>query len=665
MGRSQDRATNGHAASGHATNGRMANNEYPSRFTPGRLKRGLRRAQVQPRGRPLLWLAGLLVIYLIGPIAFFFVRLVPAGVVFDQPQLFSALENSLVTASISTGLIALFGVPLAYLLAHARSRVAALVGLAIQLPLALPPLVSGILLIYVVGPYTALGRVFGGRLTDSLAGIVAAQIFVAAPFLIVAARSAFAAVDPALVAVAATLGHNGLSRFLRVSLPVAAPGIRAGLLLSWLRAFGEFGATVILAYHPYTLPVYTFAQFSSTGLTATQAPVALALIAAFGVLVLANLRMPRWRAQSIDRPKPAPPYRHQAPMLAFDLTAHLATFSLHIQHAAHSRHLALLGASGAGKSLTLQLLAGVAQPDYGHIQCGAQPLTHLAPEQRAIGYVPQHSSLLPGLNVWQQVNFGVGADPGVASYWLARLRLDGLEARYPEQLSGGQQRRVALARALARNPRILLLDEPFSALDAPVRDGLRRELRALQQEVGLTTVLVTHDPEEAALLADEVLVLDAGRVLQAGSRAAVFTRPNSPTVARLLGIRNHHSGQVTGAGRIVTAGIELRVAAQKFAPGTPVAWCLRAEQVQLTDKGAYAATVVDIVDLGASWEAIVRLAKGLELSLRTLHAEGLAPGAPCRLELPPEAISVWPIAPEPTRAVRGPSKPDHPLRSGP
>jgi molybdate transport system permease protein len=551
------------------------------------------------------------------------------------------LAVSVATASLSVAIIALLGIPLAYLLAHARSRVSHLIGIAVQLPLALPPLVSGILLIYIVGPYTELGSLLGSRLTDSLAGIVLAQTFVAAPFLIVSARSAFAAIDPALPAVAATLGHGGLSRFFRVSLPSALPGIQAGLLLSWLRAFGEFGATVILAYHPYSLPVYTFVQFSSTGLPATRAPVTVALLAAFAVLILANLRPSQRRRRAVDRPDPTPPYTQQAPMLAFDLNVHLEKFSLKIKHTAKSRHLALLGPSGAGKSLTLQSLAGLIHLDRGDILCGKQKLAQLPPERRAIGYVPQHSSLLPGLNVWQQINFGIGADPGVAAYWLERLHLDGLENRYPDQLSGGQQRRVALARALAHGPRILLLDEPFSALDAPVRDGLRRELRRLQQEVGLTTVLVTHDPEEAALLAEEVMVLDAGKVLQAGARSMVFSRPNSPHVARLLGIRNMRSGHFIGPGRIESAGSELRVADRKLAKGTPILWCLRPEHVRLTPDGPYAGTVVDIVDLGASYEAVVRLAGGLELTLRTVGAHGIAPGSRCRLDLPPEAISVW------------------------
>src|SRR5208283_5377263 len=143
---------------------------------------------------------------------------------------------------------------------------------------AMPPLAGGILLLFLVGPYTPLGRLTGGALTDSFTGVVLAQTFVAAPFLIVAARSAFAAVDPSLEGVAATLGHRPWARFWRVSLPVAWPGIRPGLFLAWVRAFGEFGATAMVAYHPYSLPVFTYVQFGSTGLADTLAPVSLAAV---------------------------------------------------------------------------------------------------------------------------------------------------------------------------------------------------------------------------------------------------------------------------------------------------------------------------------------------------------------------------------------------------
>ena len=158
--------------------------------------------------------------------------------------------------------------------------------------------------------------------------------------------------------------------------------------------------------------------------------------------------------------------------------------------------------------------------------------------------------MFPGRTAWQQVLFAAGADPALAAWWLRTLRLDGLEGRLPGELSGGQRQRVALARALAFQPRLVLLDEPFSALDAPVREELRRELRRLQRDAGLSTVIVTHDAEEAALLADEIIVIGEGGLLQAGPRAEVFSRPASPQVARLLGIPNLIHGTVAEPGVI-------------------------------------------------------------------------------------------------------------------
>ena len=179
---------------------------------------------------PLLWLGGLIVVYLGYPLAAFAVRFVTSpqrG--FHVPGLFPALWVSIIGATIALALSTLFGVPLAFLLARSKGRVGALVGLVVQIPLALPPLMSGIVLVYVVGPYTFLGQLFGRHLTDSMVGVVIAMTFVSSPFLIVAARAAFASIDQPLLDVAATLGHTEVSRFLRVAVPSAGHGIRAGM----------------------------------------------------------------------------------------------------------------------------------------------------------------------------------------------------------------------------------------------------------------------------------------------------------------------------------------------------------------------------------------------------------------------------------------------------
>jgi ABC-type sulfate/molybdate transport systems ATPase subunit/ABC-type sulfate transport system permease component len=590
---------------------------------------------------PLPWLGALLCLYLIAPLAAFLVRSVHgAGGV---PGLGGALATSVVTATISTAIIALLGVPLAYALARARGFVASLVTAAVALPLALPPLVSGILLLYLVGPYTALGRLFGGGLTDSRAGIVLAQTFVAAPFLVIAARAAFAGVDPELEAVARTLGYRRAARFLRVALPVAWPGIQAGLLLSWLRAFGEFGATVIVAYHPYSLPVYTFVQFDSTGVSSTLLPIAAALGAALVVLAATLVRFGRAKRKrrSALMPQSVAPLAASAPPLRFSLRKRLDGFELSLSHVSAGRRLALLGPSGAGKTLTLRALAGIARPDVAEISMGERSLHSLEPEERGIGYLPQHSALMPGRTVWQQVTFGVDADPGVAAWWLEHLGLAGLEQRMPDELSGGQQRRVALARALARNPQLLLLDEPFSSLDTPVRSELSRKLRAIQRDARLSTVLVTHDPEEAALLADEVIVIDHGRALQQGRVEDVFARPASPQVAALLGIANTHPGTVVGPGRIRSGRLEVLAATGDLPADTEITWAIRPELISVNATGSYRGQLVDMVSLVGVTELTLAL-DGVTLRARRPDVAAMAVGTAVGVELPPEAITVWP-----------------------
>jgi molybdate transport system permease protein len=604
---------------------------------------------------PLPWLGGLLALYLLVPIVAFVGRL--AGGARASPGLGAALATSLETATIATVVIAVLGTPLAYLLARRRGPAARVLLTLLALPLALPALMSGVLLLYVVGPFTALGELFDGKLTDTRAGIVLAQIFVAAPFLILAARAAFSAVDPALEDVAATLGLGRVARFTRVAVPAALPGILAGIMLSWLRAFSEFGATVILAYHPFSLPVFTFVQFDETGLPGTMLPIAAALLAALVILLLVQLPTPRARRARAGPPAPfAPlasvplasaPSASGAPVtLDFALAKRLGGFTLELAHRAHSPRLALLGPSGAGKTLTLRLLAGLTPAHgEGHVRAGAQALHRLPPEHREIGYVPQHAALMPRRTLWQQVTLAPRAQPALASWWIERLGLAGLEDRYPDELSSGQQRRVAIARALAVEPRLLLLDEPFTGLDAPVRDRLRRELRRLQRDAGLSTVIVTHDPEEAALLADEILVLDDGRVLQAGSRESVFATPRTAQVAALLGIANTHHGITVTPERLLSEGIHIDIPADSLPPQTEVVWSIRPEHVLLDPRGSHTATLLDDIDLGAVRELTLAFGDALELTVRISDTRALTIGAPLAVSLPPHAVNVWPLAP--------------------
>lgn len=231
-------------------------------------------------------------------------------------------------------------------------------------------------------------------------------------------------------------------------------------------------------------------------------------------------------------------------------------FQLDVQFHTSLSFTALLGVSGAGKTLTLRSLAGLLHPDEGRIALDGRVLfdsqqhIFLPPQARRIGYVPQHSALFPHQTVTEQIRFALPAR-GNRKSQAARvaelvtvLELEGLERRYPDALSGGQQRRVALARALAADPQLLVLDEPFSALDVPVRERLYEALRHLCQQFALPVILVTHDRAEVEQLADTVVVLHQGSVAQVGSVQEVFLAPRTPDVARLVGQDNLFRGEL-------------------------------------------------------------------------------------------------------------------------
>ena len=207
---------------------------------------------------------------------------------------------------------------------------------------------------------------------------------------------------------------------------------------------------------------------------------------------------------------------------------------------------ALLGPSGSGKTTILRMISGFVQPDAGHVYVDGDDVTFTPPERRRMGVVFQSYALFPHMTVWHNVAFGLtvrhvpAAEQGDRIREVLRLtHLTGLEDRRPGQLSGGQQQRVALARALVIEPRLLLLDEPLSALDTRIRLEMRSELRRIQHESGVTAVIVTHDQEEAMELADDLLVLDTGRVAQSGRPREVYTHPRSGHVGVFMGRGNH------------------------------------------------------------------------------------------------------------------------------
>jgi sulfate transport system ATP-binding protein len=215
-------------------------------------------------------------------------------------------------------------------------------------------------------------------------------------------------------------------------------------------------------------------------------------------------------------------------------------------HVATGELVALLGPSGSGKTTLLRIIAGLQQPDSGRILFHGADTTHVPVGERRVGFVFQHYALFRHLSVFENIAFGLRVRPRKCrpadheirervEALLARVQLEGLGARYPHQLSGGQRQRVALARALAVEPRVLLLDEPFGALDAQVRKELRAWLRSLHDDMQITTVFVTHDQEEALEIADRVVVMNNGRIEQVGTADELRANPASDFVAKFLG----------------------------------------------------------------------------------------------------------------------------------
>lgn len=375
------------------------------------------------------------------------------------------------------------------------------------------------------------------------------------------------------------------------------------------------------------------------------------------------------------------------------LSAHvfrkLSGFTLGVNFSARAGLIVLFGPSGAGKSLTLQAIAGLFSLDESRISLGDQiwhdsaKNLYVPAQQRKIGYVPQSYALFPHLSVAQNIAFGVTIRRDRCKQRVAELvhlmQLDGSEHLRPAQLSGGQQQRVALARALAISPRLLLLDEPFSALDAPIRETLRDELRAFHDRLHIPLVLVTHDALEARTLADTIVVIQKGCVIQAGTPENVFRSPRTVSVARMLGMNTIWRATITALINYhdsVDASdflAMLRIAdfmVQAIVPrnyllqiGQSVQIGLRTEEIRMLPATAsvekrqhssHASSFIDgLIDglitgdqsRGIFHNVIVHLNCGLELDIPVMQREyrelGLAAGVKVTLDIPPEAVHLF------------------------
>ena len=324
--------------------------------------------------------------------------------------------------------------------------------------------------------------------------------------------------------------------------------------------------------------------------------------------------------------------------------------------------IALLGPSGSGKTTLLRVIAGLEFPDHGQILFGDEDMAHRPVRERRIGFVFQHYALFKHMSVLDNVAFGLRVKPrrerpgealiqARARELLELVQLGGLEKRFPAQLSGGQRQRVALARALAIEPRVLLLDEPFGALDARVRKDLRQWLRDLHRKTGYTTIFVTHDQEEALELADRVVVMNQGAIEQVGSVDQVYERPASPFVFDFLGGTNVIAATVQG--RAVRIG-ETDIAALRDSlhPNGPADVYVRPGDLRVSDADApgLEVTVIAVQRTGPIVRAVVEhgaSGQRLQVELPHLHHDvpAFTPGATLRLRL--AQFSVYPRADRP------------------
>jgi iron(III) transport system ATP-binding protein len=329
-----------------------------------------------------------------------------------------------------------------------------------------------------------------------------------------------------------------------------------------------------------------------------------------------------------------------------------------------SEFVCFLGPSGCGKTTLLRAIAGLDIQTSGRIEQAGRDISALPPQKRDFGIVFQSYALFPNLTVARNVAYGLEnrkmGKADIARRVQELLDMVGLGnqgVKYPAQLSGGQQQRVALTRALATSPGLLLLDEPLSALDAKVRIYLRHEVRQLQRRLGITTIMVTHDQEEALTMADRIVVMNHGVIEQIGAPIEIYRRPASPFVADFIGLMNFVPGTMVGPGRVRLGRLELACEADGFAPGTAVTIAIRPEDIRVldvqgTEENAFAARIEAMFFLGSFFRVdLVADALGAtrlraDVAVEQVRRLDLAEGGTLQVMMPRRRIRVYPGGPD-------------------
>ncbi len=460
------------------------------------------------------------------------------------------------------------GIAAAYSLLNYRGRWKSILDSIFLAPLVLPPTVVGFLLLQLFGKYGWLGKflqMFHFNIIFTWYAGVLAAIVVTFPLMYKTAQAAFEQVDRNLLHAAKTLGASEWRIFWQIALPLAFRGILAGTMLAFARGLGEFGATLMLAGNiqgeTTTIPLAIYAAVQAGANQEAWIWTAVILSISCSAIAIANLWTIQWdeKQEKGKRKKEkfqSPIINHRSLItnhdrgLLIDINKQLLEFDLQIALHCTDKSIGILGASGMGKSMLLNCIAGMETPSRGRIVINGKVFfdsaeaINLPSRDRSIGFLFQNYALFPHLTVAQNIAFGLSPELSRSQIrqkvaeQLQSIAMQGFGDRYPHQLSGGQQQRVALARALVSQPDILLLDEPFSALDTHLRSQMERELISVLNRYSGITLLVTHNIEEAYRICQNLLILDHGQVMRYGEKSDVFDHPINVETARLTGCKN-------------------------------------------------------------------------------------------------------------------------------
>ncbi|MEG4810687.1 molybdate ABC transporter permease subunit [Microcoleus sp. F8-D3] len=536
----------------------------------------------------------------------------------------SPLWISLKTAGIATIATFLIGTAAAYWMLGYRGKWKSLIEGILISPLILPPTVVGFLLLLLFGRNGPIGQLmqqFDFSIIFTWYAAVMAATVVSFPLMYKTALGAFEQIDSSLLQVAQTLGASKKRVFVQILLPLAMPGLAAGITLAFARALGEFGATLMLAGNipgqTQTMPMAIYFAVEAGKMNEAWFWAISIMSFSLSGIVAVNFWQQRYEQnrhqtksglleanEPVNRggksTEPAhlgnwiqPQLPNVTAGLLVDIEKQLSNFQLDTAFTAKQETLGILGGSGSGKSMTLRCIAGVEMPTKGRIVLNGRSLfdsdknINLPSNKRKVSLVFQNYALFPHMTVAQNIAFGLQNLPKLicrqrVSQLLAGVQMEGLGDRYPHQLSGGQQQRVALARALAPEPELLLLDEPFSALDTYLRSQMERQLVETLATYKGITLFVTHNLEEAYRICEKLMVMSGGKTIAYDSKHQIFEHPKTVHIAQITGCKNFSRAVVQGDNSVAATdwGITLQTIEAMDDRITDIG--IRAHQISIT-----------------------------------------------------------------------------------